>query len=70
MTDNPVHSSLFLTLAAFFLRLIQELAPVQQVILLVMTNNSNQMLSITLLNGTSTIALINASLSLPSRHTK
>ena len=39
MTDNPVHGSLFLTLAAFFLRLIQEFAPVQQVILLVMINN-------------------------------
>ena len=70
MTDNPVHSSLFLPLAAFFLRLIQELAPVQQVILLVIINNLNQMLSITFLNGTSTIALINPSLSLPSRHTK
>lgn len=39
MTDNPVHGSLFLTLAAFFLRLIQEFAPVQQVILLVIINN-------------------------------
>lgn len=70
MTDNPVHVSLFLALAAFFLRLIQELTPVQQVILLVMISNSNQMLSITFLNCTSTIALINASLSLPSRQTK